>query len=289
MTWFFLAIAMAIGTAGIRVVNQTYRINGLYLVVFSRFILLMATLPLALAWPWPESPYFYLSTLATVPLVFYLDQRVFNLCAEFGGGPVSRLEPMNHVLTFLIWGLAQMMIVGFSFDAPIRTAIIFASIAGCCLFAFEMRRGEISAQVLKSMVPVIFVMTVTVIFSKLAMDFTDRPGDVAIYIFLQSVLLCLVGAGYFTLGRKWPKPKDLTPSFYKAIGLVAIFALVHMGFKSSAFRVVDNPAYVTVLDLTAPLWILLYNRLSHYPDNIKVLPGLGIVVCVAVLLLATNL
>ena len=285
MIWIPLSLLMAVFIAGMRLTNQHYRVDGFQLLIYSRIIMILPTLPVLFFVDWPVHYLFYLSILATVPIVLALDKKVFNLCAQYGGGPVSRLEPLNHVITFLVWFAVQLLWFGALEEGLFKLSCIFFCIGACVFFAFEMRKGKISAEIFREMAPVILALSVTAMLNKLAMDYTTDPYQVALYVFLQSLAIVVCGLPYLIFRQKLSVDTLKTPPLFRAVLVVSCFAFLGLVFKSSAFRFVDNPAYVTVFDLTAPLWILLYNRISGYPDNIKILPGLGIVASVAGLIM----
>ncbi len=57
--------------------------------------------------------------------------------------------------------------------------------------------------------------------------------------------------------------KKAMPEF--AVGgyhfLMALASAAHLICKSYAYIIVDNPAYVSVVILTTPLWVMLYYKL----------------------------
>ena len=289
MSWFFLALCMAIGTAGVRLTNQHFRMRGIHLVVFMRIIMLALLVPFIGFISWPGDPLFYLATAATIPLVLFLDQRVFNLCAQIGSGPVSRIEPIENIFVFVVWTFLNISLLASSIDEPVRLISIFLAISGSVFCAFLMSKSHISARILKLMLPVILTEAIIIMLNKTAMDHARADMDVLIYIFIQSAGLVVFGGGYLLISKKMPEQVIGDKRFLVAIGIICLFTFMHMICKGVAFRLVENPAYVTVINLTAPVWILIYNRLTGHPDNIKVLPGLGIVLCAAVLVLATHL
>lgn len=290
MTWLLFALLAAFGAAGMRLVNQHYAVSGFHLAILVKIVLALVTVPFALFLGWPQSPVFYLAVCATIPLIIFGDQMVFNLCARYGSGPVSRVEPLDNVIIFILWSILNFSLLISYIQEPVRFGLIALSIMGSVLFAYNMRESRVSLKVLKSVFPLVVAMALVNILNKLAMDASVGENGVLIYIFLQSALVGGAGLCYmafFARARALSVIGDM--SFIKACVIISFFSLVHISTKANAFILVENPAYVTVINLTAPVWILLYNRMTGYPDNIKILPGLGIVLCAFVLILATHL
>ena len=187
MIWFLLALGAALGGAGMRLTNQHFKVSGFHLAVMVKAVLAVALLPYVLMVSWPSDPVFYWAIIATVPIILYTDRAVLNLCSEYGGGPVSRLEPMDNIAVFLVWTALNPWLMHYYLDQPLRFALICLSIFGSVIFAFKMRESRVSLDVLKALLPVIACSAAVSILNKTAMDVSIHENGPVIYIFFQGV------------------------------------------------------------------------------------------------------
>ena len=289
MSWVILAVFMALCNASMRIVNQHYKVSGFHLAILTKTSLCILTLPLAVVGPWPSNIEFYWFVLATVPLMIYADRMMFDLCSEYGGGPVSRIEPLGVVITFVIWILLNITLLESYAAQPLRSVIIILSLCGSVFFAMQMRSDPVSLNVLKLSLPMIGIYAFGDYLNKSAMDLSIDENGVVIYIFLQSLLMSTVGLSFMFYKKNNTRMKILNAHFAKAVVLCSVFMLAALIFKNNAFANVENPAYVTAINLSVPLWILIYNTITQTKDEIKILPGCGIVICACALIFATHI
>ncbi len=144
--------------------------------------------------------------------------------------------------------------------------------------------------------PAILAGATGIVFGKLAMEHSPLHSGVVYFAFIQScvtlaILLLLMNLPF--LKRKLPHLTMESRLFDKktilAGALVAFFWLLHMPAKYYGISLVENPAYVTVIALTAPFWILLAYKLIGHKEDSDVWSGLGIVFCAMLLVAFTQL
>ena len=287
--WFFLAGMMAICAAGMRLINQHYRVSAFHLTVMNKLVQGIVLMPVAMIVPWPDDPIFYGAVLVTVPLVVYGDTALFRLCGIYGGGPVSRLEPLANILLFIAWTIISPVLLVHYLDDPIRLFFISLAIFGSVFCAIQMRKGEVSFEVFCAMMPLIIVTAIIDFLSKTAMDASSGGNGTVVYMFMQSFLIGTIGLIHMRKTIAESKQVICTLNFGKTLGFLVLANLAYGFCKTQAYILVENPAYVNVIALTASLWILLYNRVVGHPDNIRVLPGMCIVGCAFILILASQL
>ncbi|MCK5373795.1 MAG: hypothetical protein KAJ40_00775 [Alphaproteobacteria bacterium] len=70
---------------------------------------------------------------------------------------------------------------------------------------------------------------------------------------------------------------------------MAVAWLLHTPSKWVAITLIENPAYVTMIGLTASLWVLLFYKITGRKETADIWSGLGIVACVAILVMFTQL
>jgi len=125
------------------------------------------------------------------------------------------------------------------------------------------------------------------VFNKFAMDHSPQSG-IYFFAFIQSigvVLLIPVMAktGFYTDKTYFVMNRRIV----FAGGAVAIPWIAHMITKGYAFKLVDNPAYVSAIMLMAPLFIALFYRIIKHKETADVKSGYGVVISAIILVLLT--
>ena len=288
--WILLALFSSFGTAALLLCNQFFKQDGFLLVVTNKFFLALLSLPLVLMFGWPDEPLFYICVLGTVPCSMIADRVFLTLASEYGGGPVSRLSPFAQVLIFGGWfAVHPVLLLGY-LETPLLFAGIVFAISGAIFCASLTRHDHVSRTLIKRMIPFWIAVVVVTMLNKTAMDVSDFHSGVWAYIFVQGVGVS-VGGGLWIGLRK--KMRERLKQNYKKVliasGCLSLAAMTHLVFKNYAFTYVDNPAYVTLIDMTHPLWILLVNKAVGHPDKHAVLPGFGVVFFAALMIVLVRL
>lgn len=285
--WVGLAVFAAIGSAGIGLVNQYFRHDGLTMAVLNKFFQALFVLPVVLTIKWPDNPLFYVFVFFTAILALYTDTRIFNIAARYGGGMVSRVSPLFVPLVFLIWLIIKPDLFFFYLSQPFVFAVTGLSVAGCAFFATILSRCEISRRALREIAPVLVLMAAVTLFNKLSMDSSGLHAGVYCYIFVQGVLMCVLGVVWLVVKRGVEPVRRaiLSRGMFKSGVLCAGLSVFHLIAKNYAFKMVPDPSYVAAIGLSAPLWVLLFYRLTGHREEARVWPGIAMVACIAVLVL----
>jgi hypothetical protein len=286
--WVLASVVAAVFSAGFFLVNQYMKQPGHLLVFWMRVIVVVAMSPLMLYVELPTDPRFYAAVILTVFAGTFADVRTFNAAAKFGGGVVSRVQPVTVWCAFLLWFFFDPGLLARYAAHPANTAIILAALLGCVYFASHMNKCEVTRAALIYTAPALAGYTVTTVLNKYAMDHGPLEGAVYGYMYIQSFTAVLV-TGVYSLVKgigpsttvSWVNKKMLT-----AVLLAAAAWTCHMIFKNYAMAFTPNPSYQAAINLSTPLFILFFYALARHKEEARVLPGLGIVACAIVLALA---
>ncbi len=209
---------------------------------------------------------------------------------------VTRFEGLVVGITFLMWLVIDPALVVHYTHEPIRAGGILLSLVGSIYFALKLRHCEISYSTLRGMLPALVLAGLGIVFGKLAMVHSDYHSGVWYYALFQSVLVLSVYVTIMTvpaLAKLFPNEAVRQNFFDKRLLIAAAFLsvgwLIHTPAKYFAISDVKNPAYVTVIGLTSPLWILLIYRLIGRREKVDIFSGLGIVFCAVLLVIFTQL
>lgn len=293
--WLFFAVVASISQAGLALVNEKFKVSPVHMLFWMRVILLIVLFPVALFITWPTDPLYYLFVAICAFIFAYSDLVRFGVVAKAGAGTVTRLDPLTVGITFVIWTVLSPSLLSSYMDYPVRAGCIVLSLVGSIYFALRLRRCVISRDALHQMTPVLVLGAFGIVIGKFAMMHATLVSGVIGYVFLQCVIVVVsyvVMMNVPYLARRLPH-RDMLSGIRKKVvllagGWMAGAWLMHTPFKWMAITVVENPAYVTMVGLTAPLWVILFYKMTGRKEKSDVWPGIGIIVCVAVLVMVTQ-
>jgi hypothetical protein len=238
---------------------------------------------------WPESPWFYLAVLLTVPTGVFSDIRGFNVIARFGGGVVARVSPLVIILCFLAWFFFDPSLMGKYAAKPLNTALVLAALSGCVYFSSRMAKCKISRSAFIQMLPALIGYTCSTTLNKFAMGHGELTSVVFCYMYLQSMLavptIGLYVCWHETRAKdafKWRTKRMAMASMLAAAGWIA-----SMTFRNYAMAFVPNPAYIAAIGQMTPVFISVFYRAVGHKEEADVKSGLGVVACASLLALAT--
>lgn len=294
--WIIFAIISALAGAGISLSSEYFNVRSLHFSFWMRFFAMLAILPFVLFIDWPEDPLYYVFVLITACIFAYFDLIYFGMAARSGAGVITRIDPFIVMVTFVLWCVFSPVTVAEYIHQPVRAAGIVASLAGSVYFGLRLRKCEVSTEVLRRMALPILLGALGIILAKMAMQRSGYHAGVLCYGFLQCLTVTCVYAAILRIPALSARLKDLgrESRLLDRPVLIGGFcgALAWLGHTLSKYYAitdVQNPAYVTVIGLSAPLWVLLAYRIAGRRDRADIISGLGVVACAAILVIFTQL
>jgi hypothetical protein len=289
MLWIPFALLASFSRAGARVANEYIRMPGLQLAVGNKVMVALYSLPFVLFVHWPTDPLFYLFLVIQAPLTIYQDKMNFDLTAEYGGGIVSRNEPLSVAVLFIVWLIISPSLLAKSLADPLRFAATIAALAFTIWCAMRMRRCAVSHAALKKMIPLVFASTGVSLLGKACADHAAGDSAVFVYAFVQALIMVAMGAAYNARTQAAALGGLMNATAIRRIALLALVTTVTPLARVAGFRHVDNPAYVNALILLAPLWVVLFYKVVGRKEKADVVSGAGIVCgSIALTLLAAH-
>lgn len=293
--WIFFAFLSAFAMAGNALLNEYFKVRSLYLLFWMRSALILFLLPVVLHIAAPTNPLFYLCVLGTTICFSYSDLIYFSKAADSGAGLITRFEGLSVGMTFLLWLVIDPTVIDNYIAQPLKGIGIICAFIGTIYFALRLRKCTISFGVLKQMFPALCIGALGVVFGKLAMIFSDYHSGVWYYAFVQSVFVLCVYIMILNvplIARYFPATHAPDGLFHKktfiAGACLALGWAVYTPSKYYAITDVENPAYVTLIGLTTPFWVLLIYKLIRKEEKGDILSGLGIVICAILLVIFTR-
>ena len=294
--WIVFALITAFAQAAVPLINEYFKVRSIHLLFWMRVMTSIALLPVVLFVPWPDNPLFYVFTLASALIFAYADIIYVGLAATIGAGVVSRIEPLSVGLTFLLWLVVAPMMISDYLDQPLRGGGIIFAFVGSLYFALRLQNCTLSREALRRLLPMIILVAFGVVSAKMAMDSSPTFSGVIYYALIQSVFVLVVYILALNIKPLAIRFEGLGHSISlkdKRV-LLAGFCMgvnwmIGVPSKQYAFSLVENPAYVTLIALTSPLWVLAVYRLVGRREEADVKSGLGLVICAAALVVFTQL
>lgn len=274
--WAFFALSAALLQSSARLINQYAKIPGIKLTLYVKAFHIIYIIPVLFFVDWPKSVIFYIISALTAPLVIYQDKSIYDFTARFGAGSVTRIEPLSVPFVFICWILINPDSLIDNMERPFHFFGICSCIMLSVFFAIKMRHCPVNLEAIKAMLPIVLIMGTINIMAKISIDYAPNYEGVAVYIFVQTSIVILIG--YF-LNRKNKKLSEeqnnikmIKVSFLMSVVIFSVIILRMYGFILS-----ENPAYVTAVMLTGPFWILVFYKAVGHKENSDIRPGIGIV------------
>lgn len=284
ISWVWYSAGSALTAAIMPIMHEKIRAERLSMMFWLRIVMLIVALPVLCFTGWPGNPVFYVATFITAFIWAYADLSSFRATEEFGAGAITRMIPINVLVTFFMWVALSPETLDLYLSNPVRGLGIFASICGAVFFAMRLQRGPISRESLRALGPVILMSGMGVVYAKIALDSATLPSihsGVFGYMAVQAFFMILIFGALELAGRSVPRAIFTGRVAITSGFLMGINSVVHLAFKSYAYLMVENPAYVSAVILTTPLWVLLYYKLVRKQSVGDLKAGFMVVVCAA--------
>lgn len=287
--WVSLGLVAAISTAAMALVSEYQKHATVARLFWLRLWSFCALLPVSFFIEWPSDPVFYWCMLALSALICGSDALYYGSAKENGAGVTTRIEPLSVLMTFVAWLSITPSLFAEYVSKPIASAGIVICFLCAGYFASRLRHCEVSFAVMKKLAPVIVIMAFVSILGKTAMDAGGKPFDAAIvYIVVQCGLMVLFYGGASVFAPKFTGPLKPDRAMLMSAAIMAACSVIHIATKNIAYTFVPNPAYVTVLGLTAPLFVAVYYKFTGRVDDTDKLAGFGIVLSALALIMLTR-
>lgn len=289
--WALFALVAAMFSAVFFLINQYLKMPGHLLVFWMRVLAVLCLTPLVATLTMPVDPRFYIGVALTVVFSMIGDIRTFNASARFGGGVVSRVQPMVVWGAFFLWFLFDPHLLSTYAARPLNSLGILAALGGCVFFAMRLNRCAVTREALRMMLPALAAYACVTVLNKYALGHGNMQGAVYGYMYVQSVLAVLVSGGYAIWRERAATPEQSAQwksGVMVAATLMATFAWIcHMTYKNYAMVFTDNPSFQAAIGLTAPVFISVYYHFTGHREEGDRISGYGVVACALALVLLT--
>ena len=294
-TWILFAILMTVGKAIDALINEFFQVKPIHLLFWMRTISLVLLVPFLFIFPVPTDPVFYLYLVPASFLIPYADMLYVGLTARKGAGVVTRILPLIVAMIFVMWLPFSPDLVKTYINQPLKTFGIIAAITGSIFCAMQMRHCVVSFGALKQIMPALVLWSLATILGKLGISRVESPNNIVYYLAVQStvVWMCYVAMMRFRVFNRWVPDMQLQSNLFDKKAIIAglLFGtiwLMSTGSRWFAIDNVENPAYVSVIGLTAPFIVMLVYKMTGKNEKANIWSGIGIVCCAIILAYLTG-
>lgn len=278
---------MGLVQAAYLLINQHYKIEPRLLMLWRGFGTTAVLLPFALWLGAPASPLFYALCIATGLCVGVFDRLVFEASAKLGAGVVSRLLALTIPVAFVLWLLLHPGHLAALADKRF-IALLPVALLGLMGAALLMRRDPLSRAALLALAPVLVVGGSIDVLNKSAMHYASGWQAYVAYGCITAFISGLLNLLWPTRGAAPLSRRALLAPHVVRGGLFTIAVVTfYLLLKTSSLADTPNPAFVSALNLTAPVWVLLWNRWQGVRDASNLWAGFACVISALLLVLAT--
>lgn len=271
MLWLAAGILFAVFNAGTMLVSQKYKIDGVLMSGLRGVGVAAIYSPAAFFVPFPESPEFWALIVLEGVLSSFFNSRLYASAARFGAGTTSRISMLAVPIGLVMWWIIMPKRFFELEGAPLVFAGLAVSMAAICLSFYKMSSGGGAMRgQLAFLTPAVVVLAVMMIVRKVAMEAVAFESAAVYYplcaIFLSGAInltvFALHSGGAKLVGALSSKRIITAGILMSAVSSATIF------FGNLSALYVPNPAYLSALSLTAPLWIMVADKFLGVPDKV---------------------
>lgn len=282
--WILAALTSSLLAAQNVEMNRRARQESFRLNMWRMMLAAIFWLPLALLQQqWPTNPLFYI-VAATTGVAMIVGFTIQNDLAQKHNGRVAIIHmPLKAMLVFVLWMVISSGARDHLLENPVHVLGVVIALAIMVAALYTFRRHDVSWGTLKAVLPIVFLYGAGDILVRLTLDPTVLHEQLVIFLFVLSA----TGASVSALLLPWrPQPTLplVTPSLVRAGGWAAFGSAMNQVCFFIALVNSPNPAYVSMIALLAPVWLLVYHRMANMRDDASPVAG-TIVVLAAILLM----
>lgn len=281
--WSLFAFLSVAGAASMPLLHQAIRSDTLSMLFWLRVFSFFCMVPIVLYIGLPTHPFFYIGTILIALWMAITDMIYFNGVKKHGAGVISRVLPMAAIPTFFLWFLYNPALIQNYLDHPVRSLMIL----GCLFFgvfcATRMRHDHISLAAVRDIWFVILGATLGPIASKIVLSYAPLNVSGLAFVMTQGGILAIAYYLYWLIKKPVAGDIFLSRLSIGAGALIALGSMLSIGAKAYAFILVDNPAYVSVVLFTAPVFIAAIEKWMGKKDESDKIAGFGLVLAAALL------
>lgn len=283
MLWLLAALGSSVATCANAELNRRYQHEGFRLNFWRTLLAALLWLPLALPQTWPTDVAFYAAAVFGGVAMIIGNVIQNHLSARHNGRVAILWLPLKALFVFVLWAAINQPARQHIIANPLTAVAILSCFAIMVMALNSMRANDASWRAIKMVLPVAVVYALSDIFARSVVSPEQLPTLIQVYFCVATA----VSAGVSLLLFPFRPQRHLpwfSQSLVKAGALAAVQSTVNQTCFFVALIYAPNPAYVSMVILLAPLWLLIYHRVAGIPDNTSPIAGLIMALAAGLLL-----
>lgn len=281
--WLVLALASSLLTAQNVEANRRAKQDGFRMNFWRMTMAAGFWFPLSMLEKWPTDWLFYGAAMFG-GVAMIIGFTIQNDLATKHNGRVAILHgPMKAVLVFLLWACVDQTAREHLLANPLVTLGVVGCLATMVLAMAQFRKNDVSWSSFRAVLPIVAVYGMGDILARLAIAPGLLQEQLVVFLFVVATTSAVVSM------LIWPwRPNPQVPfldkkliqhSFRAALGSMANQVCFFI-----ALVIGPSPAYVSMVCLLAPVWLLVYHRMAGIKDDANPIAGTLMVFAAIVLM-----
>lgn len=277
-SWMFFALVGSLFQAGFVEANRIFRVDARLLNFWHVVAILVLFIPLIPYMSWPDERSFYWLAMAVAFGMAISMQILFGLARRHNGRVSSMYLPLEVAITYGLWfALYPTTAEIYNYNPMLQNATFLAF----CLFSMSLlmiRRNDIGWSAFIAVIPVAIFFAVRTVFSKIALTDIgdDMIGHTLSFTFLIYLGVLPIAGLLLKFNGGFSKTASLPP--IKASIICAFLALLSFVFYMLGVTLAPNPAFITMIFMLVPVWLLLVHILTGVEDDASPWAGMVMII-----------
>jgi hypothetical protein len=284
LTWACWGLASAVLAAFMMLLQERLKVEGFALALWCKVACVIVTLPFVIVYGLPADPRFY-AWISLQALIFAISDVVFfRHLPDIGAGVISRVLPGTVILGFFLWFAVEPDDIRLYLEQPVIAGLICAVLSGATFFAMRLKRCAVSMRAVRVLWFVIFAATVGPLLAKITTRYAGIGQGAFGFTFSEALMMICMWLVYIAVRRpvsfsslvQWDTVRKSLLIGIVTASLVCVFV--------ASYYYIDNPGYISALQLVSAVIILAVHRRMGKRDDSDVAAGFGIVACAMALI-----
>ena len=207
------------------------------------------------------------------------DSSLFMATAAYGTRATSKMLVFSVPISlFLTWFIRKGSFFQI-WNKPIPFFIVMLSLIGFMICYFKMLKRPVSKALVLSIFPAVVAWSVMSSVTYELMNYENIAVGLIYYLNVAMFISGIYNLFFYFIKEKpsWKKArKEVFSQKVMTVALLLIlFSTILIVAKGIALRSAPNTAYVTVLSLTFPLWVMFFNYWIKHKEESSVKLGMG--------------
>lgn len=284
MTWVLLGLAAAVLITVMLTLQERLKVDGFALAFWCKVACVVTTLPFVIFYGLPSDWHFYAWLLPQAMLYVVADVVLYRTLPDVGAAVVSRLLPATVVTSFFLWFAVAPSELHLYANNPVISAMIVAVLCGAAFFSSRLKKCAVSVRAVRLLWFVLMANTLSPILAKITTRYASTQQGAFGFTFAEALMMLSMWLVWLFVGKPIPVSVLIAKETVRKSLLIGTVTAVMVVVIVASYYFVDNPGYVSALQLVYAVMIMGVHKMIGKRDESDVYSGLGIVACAMALI-----